>query len=275
MLTKKELDQASDFQQTSFKRYPTIKFTASSGSKYASEGSFTFLENDPDGKLIATDLGKTLSIVLIKRGKFRLKKPPYETNEVVSGKDKAIDVYERGSDGKRMHKERGVWRVMKDKYKLSTFQYPYVLLNVDSKDEDIEPVIAKLAILPSSLSAYWDYCKDFTKERVYEVMTSITASKDMVKGKLGNYHTMEFAMTGKLSRPTFEKVADTIETLDTELKLAQEARQEQQEQYEERPANSYANDVPEETIDDRVKKLNKGMQEAKETTMEDIPVVEE
>ena len=182
---KAEINDASDFNQIQIKRYPTIKFTASDNSKHSEAGSFTLLSNDENKNLVAQDLGKEIKVVFLKRGKLGMKKKPYRTNEVGNpNKNSMVQVYKTGKDGNSQPENEGPWREMKQKYGLSTFQYPYVAILIDD-----EPIIAKLPILPSSLSNYWEYHDTFTKTEgaIWEFETVLKADDKVTKGSDGDY----------------------------------------------------------------------------------------
>lgn len=272
---KAEINKASGFDNISIKRYPTIKFTASDNSKHSEAGSFTKLSNDEKGNLVAEDLGKELKCVFLKRGKFGMKKKPYRTNEVNRpGKFTSVEVFKTGKDGKGMRVDEGLWRDMKDKYGLSTFQYPYVML------ADKDCTIAKLPILPSTLSNYWGFNDTFetTEDEIWEFETILKADDKITKGSEGEYYLMTFKKGKKLEGEALDLVAQTIKDLRDELSKADEARAEQQEESQkqfsgERPPESYGDDIPQEeveqTMDEKVDKINAEMAGEKDNQEDD------
>lgn len=222
---KAELDEASDFNQLTFKTYPTIKFTASKNSEYSEVGSFTLLENDEDGNLKATDLGKEIKCIFLKRGKFRLKAADFNTRDITFSKTKEITLYGKTAEGKQTVAAVGTYHDLKKQYGLSTYQYPYVALE--------DGTIARLCILPSSLANYWEYCDDFkNSERIYEFYTTVKAAPELTKGKKGSYYLMDFLRSKELDEDTFSEIAATIKELRDELKKKDEAYEEEQSEYD-------------------------------------------
>ena len=191
-LTKEEiqeLNEASGFVKTDFARYPYLKFISSGGGK-SEVKTFCLLDSKEDGRLDVEELGETVNVIFLNRGKFRLKRGSYITNDLVPGKDKNVKVYKINREtGKRSLLESGEWRAMKEKYGLSTFQYPYVLLNNKGSFE-----IVRLGILPSSLSNYWEYSDSFKKgELIYGYQTILRASEEpKTSSEGGDYYQMEF-----------------------------------------------------------------------------------
>ena len=221
---REELDNATDFKRTQFKQYPTIKFTATNTAEYSKAGSFTLLENDEDGKLKVTDLGKELSCVFIQKGKFRLKGSDYNTRDVIFNKTKPITLYGRTKDGKQMVVGEGAWHALKKDYGLSAHQYPYIKLR--------DGTIARLDILPSSLSNYWKYCADFKNdERIYCFYTNVKASAKMEQGKKGKYYLMDFIRQDEIEPDEFSVIETTIKDLRNELKNVEDAYKEKQDDY--------------------------------------------
>ena len=199
-----ELDKMSGFEKTSRTKYPFLKYISAEGSKSkAPVKSFVLLRNDRDGNLIPENLGNEVKVIFISVGKFKLKKGAYITNEIVPGKDKEIDVYCFNRETrKRNFENRGLWRSMKEKYDLSTYQYPYVLID----DE-----IVKLGVLPSSLSNYWDYRNSFKEnERIYEYKTILKGAKEAKRNLGGVYYDMIFEKGAKLNQSDLEKAVENI-----------------------------------------------------------------
>lgn len=215
-LTKEEiqeLNEASGFVKTNFARYPYLKFISSGGGK-SEVKTFCLLNSKEDGELDVEELGETVNVIFLSRGKFRLKKGSYITNDLVPGKDKNVEVYKVNREtGKRSFSETGEWRVMKEKYGLSTFQYPYVLLNNKGNFE-----IVKFGILPSSLSNYWEYSDSFKEgELIYGHQTILRASEEpKISSEGGDYYQMEFIRGEKVEDISFvkEKVLEVKSSLD-------------------------------------------------------------
>lgn len=209
---KNELDIASDFNQRTFVRFPYLKFSAAESAKGKSKvKSWTLLRNDEDGNLQAEDLGQEVKVVFLKRGKFKLRKGSYITNEIVPGKDIQIDLYKINKEtGKRNFYEAGEWQKLKERYGLSTFQYPYVLLNGE---------VVKFGVLPSSLSNYWEYSDSFKKgEKIYEFETILKSSDEPKVGEGGEYYLITFTRGEKLEEAKATEVAEKIMELNETLK---------------------------------------------------------
>lgn len=211
MPTKEQLDQASDFNQRQFVKFPYLKFISAEGSKNQSEvKSFVLLRNDENGELQAENLGKEVKVVFLNRGKFRLKNAGYTTNDIMPIKGKQVELFKKNRQtGKRNYQETGLWRDMKEKYGLSTFQFPYVLLNKE---------IVKLAILPSSLSNYWEYCDIFKgDDKIYEYETVLNGSNESYESPEGGvYYKIVFGQGEKLK--DISNVGDKILELQEILK---------------------------------------------------------
>lgn len=237
--TTQQLDEASDFNTSKIVRFPYLKFS-SAGSKQAEAKTFTLLRNDDDGNLQAENLGEEVNVIFISRGKFRLKKASYTTNDIVPNQ-REIELYKINKNtGKRAFQEKGEWRELKEKYDLSTFQYPYVLLNNE---------IVRLGILPSSLGNYWDHCDEFKgNEKIYQFETTIKAGDEAKQSEGGIYYEMVFER-GKKVRD-FDNVAEKIMELN-------EIKKQQEFQYKQ-------------STKEIEQKLESGMIES-----EDIPIIEE
>ena len=227
-----ELDMESDFNQFQAKRYPFLKFISAESSKSnAPVKHFVLLTNDEKGNLQAQDLGETLKVIFLKRGKFKLRKASYTTNEVNSGKNVEIEVYRLNKQtGKRQFQDKGEWRAMKEKYGLATFQYPYVMLS--SGD------VAKLAVLPSSLGNYWEYCDSFAKEktRIQEYETVLKGADDLTESEGGTFYKMTFSRGIKNSDELMEGVVMTLKVLNEELKQTDDYFQKREQEYREQVA---------------------------------------
>ena len=215
-LTKEEiqeLNEASGFIKTNFTRYPYLKFISSSGGK-SKVKTFCLLTSKENGGLDVEELGESVNVIFLSKGKFRLKKGSYITNDLTPRKDKNVDVYKVNREtGKRNFLESGEWRTIKDKYGLSTFQYPYVLLDNKGSFE-----IVKLGILPSSLSNYWEYSDSFKEgELIYGYQTILKASEEpKISSEGGDYYQIDFSRGEKVKDINFikEKVFEVKSSLD-------------------------------------------------------------
>lgn len=216
--TEEELDKASDFGRPNIHSFPFIKFSAAEGGK-SEVKHFTLLTSDADGNLQAQDLGEELKVVILHRGKFKMKKGNFSTNELTPNKDKQVSVYKRTKTGKRVFENKGTWHEMKEKYGMSTSQIPYVLV-----DQEGFQGVAKLGVLPSSLSNYWEYCDEFKrKEKPRHFETIVKASDKEKESQGGTYYEMSFKRGKALDEELREMVEEDIMDLDAKLKENEKA----------------------------------------------------
>lgn len=242
--TQEELDEATGMGRPTITTFPTLKFTSADSAKGKSNvKSFTLLSQDKDGKLIAEDLGETVKVVLMTRGSFRLKKAPYISNEVrLARADSDVKIYQIDKiKNKRMLTNIGKWKEMKEKYGLATQQLPFGVVN----DE-----IAKIIVLPSSLSNYWEYLESFKdQERPYKFITIIKANDKPKTGAGGEYYEMTFKRGEQLDEASISQMEDDIIDLRDKLKKNDEAYQVKQEEFA--PKNEItSSEFPEDEIED-------------------------
>lgn len=251
---RERLDAATGFLNPQFKRFPFIKFISSDSSKSKSPvKNFVLLTSQDDGGLEATDLGEMLKCVVIKRGLFKMKKATMSTNEMAYSKGKTVAVYKYDKETNRKQLvAEGEWKAMKEKFGLSTMQVPYVLLE--------DGTVAKLGVLPSSLSAYWEYTDEFKKEdtRPYEYETVVEANPEVQESEGGTYYQMAFKRGETLSENQLMDVEHAIDDTNAEIGKVDEYYNQKSTEHNddaptepapETPVGAYDGDVEEQPID--------------------------
>jgi len=232
--TKEELDNASGMNKPNIVTWPSIKF-ASTNRGMGELGGFTLLSNDEDGKLVPKDLGKELKAIIINRGKLRLKSSEHISNEVSSAKELTL-IFTK--EKFRLY-DKGEYYQMKEKYKLSTHQIPYLYLE--------DGTIAKLGVSPSSLSGFWEYLKSFSGEdRIYQFWTTMKASEKEYKKMGGTYHILDFIQGEKLEDDIQNKVSEAIMDTNEKIKANNEARR--QTDTTNTDSDTYPDTYPEEEV---------------------------
>lgn len=235
-----ELDKMSGFEKKLSVKFPFLKFISAESSKNQSPvKSFVLLRTDDDGNLTAKNLGTEVKATFISSGKFKLKKASYTTNEITPQKDKEVEVYLFSrKTNKRSFQDKGLWRTMKEKYDLSTYQYPYILIGGE---------IVKFGVLPSSLNNYWEYKNSFKEsERIYQFETILRGSEDSKESEGGVYYSIVFERGDKLNPRDLEKTAEKI----VELKGIQD---QQEKQFESQKEERVEDELPIIDIDKETK----------------------
>lgn len=225
---EKEMEMISDFNEKSISSSPYplfIKFAASARSQ-GEVKTFSLL-NLAEENLDVKNLGKEISVVFIKRGKFKLKNSNLSTNYLSISDKKNINLYEYDKEaGGRSIIDTGNWQYLKEKHKLSTFQYPYVYINNS---------VAKLAILPSSLGNYWEYIAFFAgSDKIYNFNTIISADKIGKKSpKGGEYFLMNFVKGEELTEVQKDNIFELTKELNASLKNIEIPQEEKDIAFEE------------------------------------------
>jgi hypothetical protein len=215
MPTEIELDQMSGFNRVQITFFPSIKFGSTKmGQTPVKE--FSLLSTNDKGELVVVSLGEEVKCVLLHRGKMKLKSSDCYTTEYEKKSD-IVSVYNKE---KNFKVATGTAEQMKEKYQMRTVQSPYVMIDVAE-----QVVIAKLTVIPSSLSNYWDFLNEFKgdeKPRMFE--TIVKADKKESKGKGGAYFKMCFERGSKLPEEAYELAVSELVELNKKMKDNDEAR---------------------------------------------------
>jgi len=95
-----------------------------------------------------------------------------------------------------------------------------------------------LAVLPSSLGNYWEYCDSFAKEktRIQEYETVLKGADDSTESEGGTFYKMTFSRGIKNSDELMEGVVMTLKVLNEELKQTDDYFQKREQEYREQVA---------------------------------------
>jgi len=215
MPTENELDAMSGFDRPQITYFPSIKFGSTKMSQTPVK-EFSLLSTNEKGELVVVSLGEKLECILLHRGKMKLKSSDCYTSEY-NKKSDIISVYNKD---KGFKVDTGTAEAMKDKYQMRTVQNPYVMFDVAEKT-----VVAKLTVIPSSLSNYWDYLKEFKgEEKPRMFMLNVQADKKESKGKGGSYYKMIFEKGKALEPEAYDLVVEELVGLNKQMKANEEAR---------------------------------------------------
>lgn len=208
--SQEQIDEMSGFGKTHFEKWPYVKFSATTRG-LAPVGTFSKLSWDDKNNLTAEPLGKTISVILLHRGRFRLKNADMTSSEVISSKQD-VDIYTKE---KSRLVDHGNYKEMKEKYAMGTMQYPYVILNGEE--------VVRLAVLPGSLSKFWEYLDSFKGEdRPLYWITNVSAGEEK-RNKGGTYLEMAFAR-GMSAGDQQDSILDALSALDEKIKKNDAAR---------------------------------------------------
>lgn len=215
MPTEKELDAMSGFDRPQMTFFPSIKF-GSTKSSTTPVKEFSLLSTNEKGELVAVSLGEKLDCVLLHRGKMKLKSSEMYSTEYEKKTD-LVSIYNKEKNFKvgTMPAEQA-----KDAYHMSTVQSPYVMLDVKG-----ETIVAKLTVIPSSLSNYWEYLNEFKgEEKPRQFYLIIQADKKESKGKGGAYYKICFEKGDRLADEAYDMAVEELVELNKKLKANDEAR---------------------------------------------------
>jgi len=214
--TLEAIDEMSGFGKSNFIKWPFIKFSATTRG-IAPVGTFTKLSGSDELK--AELLGKKINVVILHRGKFRLKNAELISSEVASSKEQ-VDIFTKEKSKLCDH---GDYKEMKERYKLNTHQFPYVILNGQD--------VARMAVLPGSLQRFWEYLDTFkSDERPMYFQTIVSAGAEK-KSKGGTYFEMAFTRGEKITEDKLDIVLDVLAQLDSDIKKNELTRAKKEREY--------------------------------------------
>lgn len=198
---------------------PILKFNGNTGK-------FSILNKQPDGTLLANDLGSMLKGVILKirRTYTSFEKLPegnvrYFTNEHDSFKDELI-LFERKSNTNKtnMVMQGSLNEIRAANSNLRLKQLWYFLINLDG-----EETIVKLGVKGKSLSSAFEFFKEFkSDEHFCQFNIEISSHQEQNEGGL-NYYVMDFKKLEESDYPTVEKkIEEVVSALELQDKSFQE-----------------------------------------------------
>jgi len=242
-MDKERLNEMSDFQDKYIYRVPFLKFSGRKGN-YSKAGEFTLLDQDKEGNIVPKSYGNSIDVVFLKRGKFRLEGESFVSAEGMPNQNKNVNIYQMGKQGNRRLIDSGPWQTMKQRYGLKTSQFPYVLIVQDD-------IVARLKVLPGSLSRYWNYLASFKgKEKPYDYITALGSVE--VEGNKGTYCEMTFEAK---ERSDIERIAERIREVSDNVRRMEESLERTEEDFiknQEAIPEPIENELPPEVGDEQI-----------------------